>query len=107
MKSILRKVTVTDNEDEWAQHKSKNKVQWLFNIAITKIMPEVESPDFGFSDNWSMYLTLQQRKIHEKDGINYFPFRIVIKDDKKSLVSFVNIKECESYIKKHHKDALK
>lgn len=107
MKSILRKVTITDREEEWVEHKSRNKVQWLFNIAITKVMPEVESPDFGFSDGWSIYVTLQQRKITAKDGINYFPFRIVIKDDKKSLVSFVNIEESESYLKKHHTDALK
>ena len=107
MKSILRKVTVTDKETEWLEHKTKNKIKWLFNIAITKVMPEVESPEFGFGDNWSMYVTLQQRKITEKDGINYFPFRIVIKQDGKSLVSFVNIEECESYLKKHNKDALK
>lgn len=106
MKSILRKVTVTDVEEEWPEHKARNKVQWLFNIAVTKVLPEVESPDFGFSGNCSIYLTLQQRKIHEKDGIRYFPFRIVIRDDGKSLVSFVNIEQAEKYLKKHLKDII-
>ena len=93
MQEIRLSVIVSENEEGWNKSYNEKKEEWLFNFAVAKIMPTVESPKFEFDDDFSAYLTLLRKKVYMKNNKKQYPFEVVIKDDKKSLVSYTNLKQ--------------
>lgn len=91
MKPIIRDVIVS--EKELKPFMKDKKEMWLFNLAATKVMPEIEDPDLPIRDDYSVYVTLHRDLITLIKGTTVYPFSITIKDDKKSLLRFNNIKK--------------
>ncbi|MEA3342783.1 MAG: hypothetical protein U9Q92_01325 [archaeon] len=92
---IVKDVIVSGTECGWKKSMNQSREEFLFNFASMKVYHMIDNPDFPWGDNWSMYVTLMRKRIYRQGTIKHYPFRIVIKPDKKedAVLSFVNLRK--------------
>jgi len=92
---IIKDVIVSSTECGWKKSMNLAREEFLFNFASMKVFHIVKNPDFKWGDDWSMYVTLMRNRIYRQGAVKHYPFRIVIKPDKKedSVLCFVNLRK--------------